>query len=120
MACVATKFATFLPSVLPRSQEVRKWMPPKTRASAISETALEKLENERVPGRDSEVTVKAVLSPKREARTNAAEPLIEAWAEGYSGKAGVPVKESSQGSHVGSASAGVRPSRIAVIGRQKL
>ena len=96
-------------------------MPPKTRASAISETALEKLENERVPGRDSEVTVKEVLSPKVEARMNAAEPLIEAWAEGYSGKAGVPGgKKSSQGSQVGSASAGVRPSWIAVIGRQKL
>src|ERR1700730_6113919 len=121
MACLATKFATFLPSVLPRSQEVRKWMPPKTRASAISETALEKLENDRVPARDSEVTVKDVLSRKMEARTNAAEPLIEAWAEGYSGKAGVPgLKKSSQGSHVVSASVGVRPSRIAVIGRQKL
>src|SRR5271165_6720965 len=107
--------------MLPRTQEVRKWMPPKTRASAISATALEKLENERVPGRDSEVTVKEVLSPKMEAKMNAAEPLIEEWAEGYSGKAGVPgVKKSSQGSHVGSASAGVRPSRIAVIGRQKL
>ena len=92
MACLATKFATFLPSVLPRSQEVRKWMPPKTRASAISETALEKLENDRVPGRDSELTVKDVLFPKMEARTNAAEPLIEAWAEGYSGKAGVDAK----------------------------
>ena len=96
-------------------------MPPKTRASAISSTALEKLGNERVPGRDSEVTVNELFSPKMEARMNAAEPLIEAWAEGYSGKAGVPgLKKSSQGSHVGSASAGVRPSRIAVIGRQKL
>ena len=55
-------------------------------------------ENERVPGRDSEMTVKEVLSPKMEARMNAAEPLIEAWAEGYSGKAGVPgLKKSSQG-----------------------
>ena len=44
-------------------------MPPKTRASAISETALEKLENERVPERDSEVTAKEVLSPKMEAST---------------------------------------------------
>src|SRR5580704_6762200 len=96
-------------------------MPPNTRASAISETALEKLENERVPGRDSEVTVKEVFSPKMEARMNAAEPLIAAWAEGYSGKAGVPgLKKPSQGSHVGSASVGVRPCRIAVIGRQKL
>ena len=78
-------------------------------------------ENARAPGRDSEVTVKEVFSPKMEARMTAAEPLIEAWAEGYSGKAGVPgLKKSSQGSHVGSASAGVRPSRIAVIGRQKL
>ena len=65
-------------------------MPPKTRASAISETALEKLVKARVPGRDSEVTVNEVLSPKVEARMTAAEPLIEAWAEGYSGKAGVP------------------------------
>ena len=77
---------------------MRKWMPPMTRTSAISATALEKLENERVPGRDSEMTVKEVLSPKMEARMNAAEPLIEAWAEGYSGKAGVPgLKKSSQG-----------------------
>jgi hypothetical protein len=77
---------------------VRKWMPPMIRTSAISATALEKLENERVPGRDSEMTVKEVLSPKMEARMNAAEPLIEAWAEGYSGKAGVPgLKRSSQG-----------------------
>jgi hypothetical protein len=53
---------------------------------------------ERVPGRDSEMTVKEVLSPKMEARMNAAEPLIEAWAEGYSGKAGVPgLKRSSRG-----------------------
>ena len=65
-------------------------MPPKTRASAISETALEKLVKARVPGRDSEVTVNEVLSPKVEARMTAAEPLIAAWAEGYSGKAGVP------------------------------
>jgi hypothetical protein len=36
------------------------------------------------------VTVKEVFSPKSEASTNAAEPLIEAWADGYSGKAGVP------------------------------
>jgi hypothetical protein len=72
-------------------------MPPKTRASAISETALEKLENERVPGRDSEVTVKEVLSPKVEARMNAAEPLIEAWAEGYSGKAGLPARNGNRG-----------------------
>ena len=41
-------------------------MPPMTRTSAISATALEKLENERVPGRDSEMTVKEVLSPKME------------------------------------------------------
>lgn len=73
-----------------------------------------------MPGRDSEVTVKEVWSPKNDARMTAAEPLIEAWAEGYSGKAGVPgLKKSSQGSHLGSASAGVSPSRIAVIGRQK-
>ena len=71
------------------------------KASAISATALEKLENERVPGRDSEVTVKEVLSPEMEARINAAEPLLEEWAEGYSGKGGVPgLKKSSQGSHI--------------------
>ena len=40
-------------------------MPPKTRASAISETALEKLENEGVPGRDSDVTVKEVFDSIR-------------------------------------------------------
>jgi tetratricopeptide (TPR) repeat protein len=51
-------------------------MPPNTRASAISETALEKLENDRAPGRDSDVTVKDVFSPKMEPRMNAAEPLI--------------------------------------------
>ena len=46
--------------------------------------------------------------------------LTEEWADGYYGCAGVPLlKKSSHGSQVGSASAGVRPVRIAVIGRQK-
>src|SRR5262249_2650479 len=95
-------------------------MPPKTRASAISSTALVKLENVRVPGRVSESTVNVVFSPNTEARMDAAEPLREAWAEGYSGCAGVPaLKKSSQGSQVGSASAGGSPSLITVMGRQK-
>src|SRR5438128_3753934 len=95
-------------------------MPPKTRASAISSTALVKLLNVRVPGRVSESTVNVAFSPNTEARTEAAEPLREACAEGYSGCAGVPdLKKSSQGSHVGSALPGVSPSWITVIGRQK-
>src|SRR6266403_5665072 len=95
-------------------------MPPKTRASAISAVASEKLGNERVvPGRTSEVRLKSAFSPNAAARMKAAAPLIEEWADGYSGCAGVPVRESSHGSHSGSASAGVRPARIAVIGRQK-
>src|SRR6266478_8428749 len=94
-------------------------MPPKTRASAISAVASEKLEYVRVPGRISDVRLKSVFSPNAAARMKAAAPLIEEWADGYSGCAGVPVKESNHGSHSGSASAGVRPARIAVIGRQK-
>src|SRR5262245_44177674 len=95
-------------------------MPPKTRASAISFTALVKLENARVPGRTSDVTVKPVSSPNTDARTNAAEPLMDACAEGYSGCEGVPLtKKFSQGSQVGSASPAVSPCRITVIGRQK-
>ena len=50
-------------------------MPPKTRASAISEVAAVKLENDRVPGRTSDVTVNAVFSPNAAARINAAAPL---------------------------------------------
>jgi hypothetical protein len=50
-------------------------MPPKTLASAISPTAAEKLEKDRVPGRTSDVTVNGELSPKTAARIYAAEPL---------------------------------------------
>ena len=77
-------------------------MPPKTRASAISATALEKLENERVPGRTSEVTVNAVLSPNAAERTNAAAPLTVEWADGYSGCAGVPALKKSSHEHYSS------------------
>src|SRR6266550_737212 len=95
-------------------------MPPKTRASAISATAFAKLENARVPGRASEVTLNAAFSPNAAARMNAAEPLTVEWPDGYSGCGGVPVaKKSNHGTQVGSASAGVRPVRIAVMGRQK-
>jgi len=65
-------------------------MPPKTRASAISATASEKLENVRVPGRTSEVTLNDVFSPNAAATMNAAEPLTVEWPDGYSGCAGVP------------------------------
>ena len=96
-------------------------MPPNTRAFAISATASEKLTNERVfPGAVSEVRLNAVFSPNLAARMNAADPLTVEWPEGYSGCAGVPPgKKSSQGIQAGSESAGVNPSRIAVIGRQK-
>src|SRR6266850_7976707 len=99
-------------------------MPPKTRASAISATAAEKLGNARVPGRISDVTVNGVSSPNSAARTKAAEPLTVEWPDGYSGWAGVPAgKKSSQGTQVGSGSVPALPSasppRIAVIGRQK-
>src|SRR5229473_7772731 len=98
-------------------------MPPKTRALAISATASEKLANERnFPGFGfvSESTLNVVFSPNAAARTKAAEPLTVECPEGYSGCAGVPPgKKSSQGIQAGSESAGVNPSRIALIGRQK-
>src|SRR6266436_8214705 len=96
-------------------------MPPKTRAFAISATASGKLANERVfPGVVSEVTLNAAFSPNAAARINAAEPLTVECPEGYSGCPGVPPgKKSSQGIQAGSESAGVKPSRIAEIGRQK-
>jgi hypothetical protein len=94
-------------------------MPPKTRASAISEVAAEKLANDRVPVRTSEVTVNAVFSPNAAARINAADPLTVEWPDGYSGCAGVPAgKKSSQGTQFGSASTPGMPVRMAVIGRQ--
>src|SRR5437763_8814337 len=94
-------------------------MPPKTRASAISATAPEKLGKDRVvPGRASEVTVNGVLSPNASASTNEAAPLTVEWPDGYSGWDGVPAgKKSSQGTQAGSGF-GVVLSRIAVIGRQ--
>src|SRR5258708_24362593 len=96
-------------------------MPPKTRAVAMCATASVKLANERVfPGVVSEVTLNAVFSPNAAARMKAAEPLTVEWPDGYSGCAGVPPgKKSSQGIQAGSESAGVNPSRIAEIGRQK-
>src|SRR5258708_38606827 len=96
-------------------------MPPTTRALATSATASEKLENVRVPGRTSEVTLNAVSSPNAAARTNAAEPLTVEWPDGYSGCGGVPMsgKKSNHGTQVGPASAGVSPVRFALIGRQK-
>src|SRR5882724_11259552 len=98
-------------------------MPPKTRASAISATAAEKLGNARVPDRTSDVTVNGVSSPKASVRTNAAAPLTVEWPDGYSGWAGVPLVVSSQGAQFGSGSVpalpSVSPPRIAVIGRQK-
>src|ERR1700739_310409 len=99
-------------------------MPPKTRASAISAVAAEKLGTDRVPGRTSEVTVNGVSSPNTAASTKAAEPLTVEWPDGYSGWGGVPAgKKSSQGVQLGSGSVlalpSVSPARIAVIGRQK-
>src|ERR1700726_647195 len=99
-------------------------MPPNTRASAISATAAEKLENARVPVRTSEVTVNGVSSPNAAPRINAAAPLTVEWPEGYSGCAGVPAgKKSSHGTQVGSGSVlsflSVSPKRMAVMGRQK-
>src|SRR6202051_2281035 len=95
-------------------------MPPNTRALAISFTATVKLVKARVPGRTSDVTLKCAFSPNSADSTNAADPLTVECPDGYSGCAGVPEgKKSSQGTQPGSASAGVRPWRIAVIGRQK-
>ena len=80
-------------------------MPPNTRASAISATAAEKLENDRVPGRTSESIVNGVLSPNIASRINAAAPLTVECPDGYSGCGGVPVgRKSSHGVHIGSAS----------------
>src|SRR5260370_28336983 len=95
-------------------------MPPKTRASAISAIASEKLAYKRVPGRISEVRLKAVFSPKAAARMNAAAPLYVGCAEGYSGWAGGPVRESSNGLQLASGSPGAAPALIAVTGRQKM
>src|SRR3954465_6082381 len=99
-------------------------MPPNTRASAISATAAEKLANDRVPARSSDVKVKGELSPNMAARIDAAEPLTVEWPDGYSGCGGVPDgRASSHGVHVVSGSVlalpSVSPKRIAVIGRQK-
>jgi len=52
-------------------------MPPKTRASAISATAAEKLGNARVPGLTSEVTVNDVSLPNAAASRNAAAAGVE-------------------------------------------
>ena len=101
-------------------QEVRKWMPPKTRASAISAAAAEKLANDRVPGRTSESTLKAVYSPNTDARMKAAAPLALECADGYSGSAGAPDgKKSSHGSQLGSGAKPAVPLRIAAIGLQE-
>src|SRR5438309_2311925 len=99
-------------------------MPPNTLASAISATAAEKLAKDRVPGRISDMTENAVLSPNAAARTYAAEPLTVECPDGYSGCGGVPDgKASSHGVHPVSGSVlafpSVSPRRIAVIGRQK-
>jgi hypothetical protein len=56
----------------------------------------------RVPGRTSEVTVNAVLSPNAAERTNAAAPLTVEWADGYSGCAGVPALKKSSHEHYSS------------------
>src|SRR5260221_6561511 len=94
-------------------------MPPKTRASATSDVAAEKLANVRVPGRTSDVVLNAVPSPNSSARMNAAAPLTVECPDGYSGCAGVPVgKKSSQGTQAGSGPTPALPVRIAVIGRQ--
>ena len=77
--------ATVCPSALPRTQDVLKWIPPNTLASAISATTAEKLGNERVPGLISDVTEIAVFSPNVAARIYAAEPLTVECPEGYSG-----------------------------------
>src|ERR1700674_3848819 len=99
-------------------------MPPKTRASAISATAAEKLGKARVPFRTSEITVNEVSSPNAAASTEAAAPLTVEWPEGYSGWGGVPAaKKSSRGVQAVSGAVlalpSVSPARIAVIGLQK-
>src|SRR6266480_7117358 len=83
-------------------------MPPKTRASAISATAFAKLENARVPGRASEVTLNAAFSPNAAARMNAAEPLTVEWPDGYSGCGGVPVQRGKRGVALCSKGCGLR------------
>src|SRR5215472_9116132 len=98
-------------------------MPPNTLASAISATTAERLGNDRVPGRTSDVTETGVLSSNAAAKMYAAEPLTVEWPEGYSGCAGVPGgRASSHGVHPESGSVlafpSVSPRRIAVIGRQ--
>src|SRR6476619_3340296 len=103
---------------------MRKWIPAKTLASAISATAAEKLGKARVPGRTSDVTVNGVASPNSAVRMEAAAPLTVEWPDGYSGCGAVPAgKKSSHGVQAASRSvaalSSVSPPRIAVIGRQK-
>src|ERR1700686_293029 len=98
-------------------------MPPNTLASAISATAPEKLEKDRVPGRMSDVTEKAVFSPNAADRIYAAAPLTVEWPDGYSGCGGGPGgKAPNHGIHPASGSVlafpSVSPRRIAVMGRQ--
>src|SRR5947199_6376300 len=73
--------------------------------------AAEKLENDRVPCRTSDVTVNGVLSPNAASRIKAAAPLTVEWPEGYSGCGGVPAgKKSSQGVQAGSTAVAALPS----------
>src|SRR5260370_33135099 len=89
------------------------------RESLASSRADEKLAYVRtVPGRPTDSREKLVVSPKKSARTPAAPPLKMAWADTYSGCAGV----GSNGVQAGSAAVSGLPSASAstraVIGRQ--
>src|SRR5260370_12138135 len=89
------------------------------RESLASSRADEKLAYVRtVPGRPTDSREKLVVSPKKSARTPAAPPLKMAWADTYSGCAGV----GSNGVQAGSAAVSGLPSAsastMAVMGRQ--
>src|ERR1700753_10604 len=110
-----------MPSEVPSTQAVRKWIPPKTRAFWTSSSDCVKLRKCRVtPGMAFEFTLKEVSSPKICERMRAAAPLTQECADGYSGKAGVVTSGVQVESAVVASLLSVSPSWIAVIGRQEL
>src|SRR5580693_7459522 len=110
-----------MPSAVPSTQAVRKWMPPNTRAFLISSKAAEKLVNLRVtPGMAFEPTLRDVSSPNVCDRICVAAALTQECAEGYSGKAGVVISGVHAPSGMVLSLPSVSPSWIAVIGRHEL
>jgi len=96
-------------------------MPPKTRALATSATASAKLEKRTSARTNIGGDAKRCVLSKRGAQGRTqADPLTVGMARWILRNVlELPAgKKSSHGTHPGTASAGVRPARIAVIGRQ--